>query len=273
MANPTVSTNIDELSTALAAMAAGGGRIGMGTCSRLSPTLARYGLAGFNLDDSAFAIFKAITESPEALLAACLAHPKEALSRSLEDSAKLSLDIHEPAHFHKDLFHHGLLGGYTPLHFCASADLFEETSILMRFGASANDFRAGVTAIGLCAYVGSARTLCEMIAHGADATLYLIAEHAPAQYYAHGSTLLHRVMARDIRFNKSAIIRILADCERCYPDLNAKTIEGQTPMDWAAGDTRADSIDALCTSIARREAFALHETTPTSLIARSTQRM
>lgn len=191
-------------------------------------------------------IHEAMRQGPEALRAAC----EQAHACEIEHSLTY---IAGPG---RQLTNRQLVR-MTPLQICALLDLWREAGVLMAFGANPNLFNAEVTAIGMAAYSGSARTLCQMIAFGANATLYLLPEHAPGAPEAHGSTLLHRVAGRQIHRNHGAVSRILADCERCYPDPLPSTLNGRTPLDWAAEAQCEEARSQIAQSAAERERRAL----------------
>ena len=122
--------------------------------------------------------------------------------------------------------------GYTALQFCALCDLHAQAETLLTRGANPQLYNANFTAVGICAYQGSAKTLAAMGAYGANLRLVLAAEHAPNSPRAAGSTLLHRVAAQ-FKPDKMTIARILMCSELSYPDFNAMTDQGETAFDWA----------------------------------------
>lgn len=210
------------------------------------------------------AIFKALTQGPKAVEAACSSNPASTVDMPLNKAASLLWES-EPVGIGRSM-----VLQFTALQLCAHADLWREARVLMSHGANPNLFNAAVTAVGLAAYTGSARTLCEMVSFGANATLYLPPEHAPHTPSAHGSTLLHRISNRPIGDNKKAVVLILAHCAASYPDPLPQTIEGKTPLDWADDD---ETREALLSVVADREASVLLSATPRSRKATPPLRM
>lgn len=228
-------------------------------------------LTGATQDPRAFlgapsmSIFKALAQGPKALAAACQSSPDALVDTPLDQAVRLS----------------GLSGGkefrpttqllrLTALQLCAMAELWREARVLLAHGADPNLFNAAVTPIGMAAYCGSARVLCEMISFGANATLYLSPEHAPLDAGSHGSTLLHRVASRLSVDNKRAVLLILAHCAASYPDPLPEALDGQTPLDWAADDETAETI---LSAVADREARALRLAAPPRGKSKSQRRM
>ena len=211
------------------------------------------------------AIFKALTQGAKAVEAACMAHPASLVDTPLNEAA-----IAAGLPGGKDEPRRATVLHFTALQLCAHADLWREARALLAHGANPNKFNAQVTAIGLAAYTGSARSLCEMISFGANATLHLAPEHAPGAPSAHGSTLLHRVANRPIGDNKKAVVLILAHCAASYPDPLPKALDGTTPMDWADDD---ETREALLSAVADRAAAALRPATPPRRKANTRLRM
>lgn len=116
---------------------------------------------------------------------------------------------------------------YAPMHLAALNDSAEAVDLLMKAGGNPKLFLAGVTPSGLAAYIGAAKALRAIAENGGDVVLELLPEHAPE---AAGSTLLHRVMTREIA-NKKAILKVLADSGQYPPDLLPKDAKGRTPLD------------------------------------------
>jgi hypothetical protein len=207
------------------------------------------------LGHPSMALFKAVMEGPKALELAC-----QAAEDSLID---MPLPLATAAAGVKPELGNIRLSSslkFNALQFCAHLDMWREARVLLAHGANPNCFNAEVTPIGLAAYAGSARVLCEMISFGANATLYLPPEHAPHAPSAHGSTLLHRVANRPIGDNKMAVLLILAHCAASYPDPLPLTLDGKTPLDWADDD---EARSALLSAVSDREANALRSATPT----------
>lgn len=200
-------------------------------------------------------IHNAILKGPKALRVACENEPARLINLCISE-------ISNPGHTLVE----NTWTGLTPLQCCARLDLWREASVLMEFGADPNYFTAGVTAIGLASYTGSARTLCQMIGFGANATLYLLPEHAPQSLESHGSTLLHRVAGRAVPCNQAAIVRILAECTRCYPTPLPLTLTGQSPLDWAVEAGKFDAYKQIAGVAARHERKILDQVVKTPCV-------
>lgn len=142
----------------------------------------------------------------------------------------------------------------SPLQWCATFDWHEEARLLLAAGAKPELFKAGVSAVGLAAYSGSALCLAEMMAFGANIRLELLPEHGVGSHTMIGSTLLHRLAAR-AKTSTPAIALMLAQSRKWYPDLHCKTADGRTILDFAEGssDQVNDFRQALLSAISDRE--------------------
>ena len=121
----------------------------------------------------------------------------------------------------------------------------------MERGANANLFNSGVTAVGLAAYLGHARTLAQMGAFGANLRLELSPEHAPTPDMV-GSTLLHRISGRGIE-KVACIAEILAHCTRCFPTPLPLNAAGESPLDIAKGTREYSELSAVLLGMASKK--------------------
>lgn len=122
----------------------------------------------------------------------------------------------------------GLQLNYTALHVAAQRDDAQAATRLIRAGAEPTRFIAGVSSVGLSAYVGSHNALKAMLEAGADARLTLKPEHSLG---SSGSTLLHRVLEREGR-NRVWVVQTLILSGQ-YPDPLPLTDAGVSPLDYA----------------------------------------
>lgn len=124
----------------------------------------------------------------------------------------------------------------SPLQWCATFNWHAEARMLMEAGAQPTLFKAGVSAVGLAAYSGSALCLAEMLAFGANARLELLPEHGIGDRSSIGSTLLHRLASRAVK-SGPAMAQMLAESRIWYPDLHCKTADGRSIFDCAEGES------------------------------------
>jgi hypothetical protein len=220
-------------------------------------------LKGAPIDDPQLAIFRALTTSPKALEAALLSAQPDAVDRPMNECRARTAPKGSPEAKALMESQRGL-SGMTPLQWAVQFALDAEVRLLLRFGANPNLYNAGVTAVGLAGYVGSGRALAEFRAFGADLRLELRPEHAGPGMTAIGTTLLHRLGQRDSP-HRAACARLLADCDRCYPDLSARCAQGRTIIDWSEGDDEDGSFRAaILAAMSEREQKALKKNTPAS---------
>lgn len=141
---------------------------------------------------------------------------------------------------------------YSPLHFAVMFDDLKSVEILIAAGANPSLFSGGVTPTGIAAYASKVDILNFLAKKGADILLLLTAEQEPAHA---GSTLLHRVMGREIP-KKARIVRILAEH---YDDPLILTAAGLSPLDCAnPGDEGHRTLSEV---VAERARAALDKST------------
>jgi hypothetical protein len=136
---------------------------------------------------------------------------------------------------------------HTPLQLAVSARDVELVELMLDHGGQPNLFISGVTALGISAYVFCLPVLEAMARRGADTALLLLPAHTE-EAEMHGSTLLHRVMARpaDGRDDKKAAValflaeRELARTGQPFP----LTHQGKSPLDVALEDEAAVALRA-----------------------------